>query len=152
MTVETFEFESDFVASLRCVPMAVRLKLDRCGVKLTLRQWSRFTFKDRERLLHLACDAPSEIAAFREALVDLIAERSGDAPRPLPEPPSALYASPARTPEPVAAYARAQGVTPPADSAWKALSELQRFALLKLCRDNHDNVNFLPAMREFGLA
>lgn len=28
---------------------------------------------------------------------------------------------------------------------------LQRFALYKLTRPGHDNDNFLPAMREFGL-
>jgi hypothetical protein len=27
----------------------------------------------------------------------------------------------------------------------------QRFALFKLTRPNHDNDNFIPAMREFGL-
>ena len=40
---QLFAFESDFVATLRCVPMAVRFKLDRCGIKLSLRQWSRFS-------------------------------------------------------------------------------------------------------------
>ena len=32
-----------------------------------------------------------------------------------------------------------------------ALSPLQRFTLVKLSRAKHDNVNFVPAMREFGL-
>ena len=34
----------------------------------------------------------------------------------------------------------------------RRLTVLQRFVLLKLSRDNHDNVNFVPALREFGLA
>ncbi len=33
-----FDFESDFVASLRCIPMCVRFKLDLCEIKLSLRQ------------------------------------------------------------------------------------------------------------------
>lgn len=37
-----FQFESDFVATLRCIPMIVRFKLDLCGVKLSLKAWSRF--------------------------------------------------------------------------------------------------------------
>jgi len=28
---------------------------------------------------------------------------------------------------------------------------LQRFTLLKLSRESHDNVNFIPALREFKL-
>ncbi len=31
-----FAFENDSVASLRCIPMAVRLELDRSGVKRSL--------------------------------------------------------------------------------------------------------------------
>jgi len=34
-----FEFEADFVDSLRCIPMHVRLKLDTC-IKLKLAQWN----------------------------------------------------------------------------------------------------------------
>ena len=34
---------------------------------------------------------------------------------------------------------------------WKTLSDLQRFALLKLCREGHENKNFPIAMREFKL-
>jgi len=51
----------------------------------------------------------------------------------------------------VTAFVRTLGVAPPTDAAWSVLAELQRFALIKLTGDNHDNVNFLPAMREFGL-
>ena len=58
--VQLFAFESDFVASLRCIPMAVRLKLDLCGIKLTLRQWSRFTRSDREALIAMPCRSRAE--------------------------------------------------------------------------------------------
>jgi hypothetical protein len=34
---------------------------------------------------------------------------------------------------------------------WKSLTDLQRFALLKLCRPGHENKNFPKAMKEFGL-
>ena len=73
---QLFDFESDFVATLRCVPMAVRFKLDACGIKLTLRQWSRFTRQDRQDLLTAACDSPAEIGAYRAALIALIAVRA----------------------------------------------------------------------------
>ena len=51
---QIFDFERDFAGSLRCIPMIVRFKLDSVGVKLSLRQWSRFGHRDRELLLRLA--------------------------------------------------------------------------------------------------
>lgn len=145
-----FAFEDDFVASLRCIPMAVRLKLDRSGIKLSLRQWSRFTRDDRQALLDLPCDTEAEVAAYRAQLVALVALRAREEARPLAEAPAPLWEA-ASPPPVVATYALSVGVAPPTPRAWGELSELQRFALVKLTRDNHDNVNFIPAMREFGL-
>ncbi|PZQ56360.1 MAG: hypothetical protein DI570_21135 [Phenylobacterium zucineum] len=147
-----FAFEDDFVATLRCIPMAVRLKLDRSGIKLTLRQWSRFTPEDRRSLLNLPCASGAEVDAYRGRLIALVAERAGEDARPLPEPPSALWEAAGETPPVVTDYARTVGVPPPTGGQWRRLSELQRFVLVKLTRDNHDNVNFVPALREFGLA
>lgn len=147
-----FAFEQDFVASLRCIPMAVRLKLDRSGIKLTLRQWSRFTRQDREDLLRSPCETADEIRIYHALLVSLVALRAGEQARPLADLPEPLWEKVDRTPDAVAACAREQGLVPPDGSAWRRLTALQRFALLKLTRENHDNVNFAPAMREFGLA
>jgi hypothetical protein len=149
---QLFAFEHDFVASLRCIPMAVRLKLDRSGIKLSLRQWSRFTAEDRRELLATACGTAGEVSAYRNRLVELVAQRTQETAKPLPEPPAALRELAGDAPATVTAYARAVDVPPPTARAWRRLSELQRFALIKLTRDSHDNVNFVPAMREFGLA
>jgi len=149
---QLFAFEDDFVASLRCIPMAVRLKLDRSGIKLSLRQWSRFTREDRRELLEAPCGTVTEVCAYHDRLVELVAERAHEAAKPLPEPPAALWEVTGEAPPTVAAFARSVGVPPPTEHDWRRLSELQRFVLIKLTRDNHDNVNFVPAMREFGLA
>ena len=69
---QLFAFEDDFVATLRCVPMAVRFKLDACGVKLSLRQWSRFTPGERHQLLMAPCGSPAQEDAYRAVLHDLI--------------------------------------------------------------------------------
>lgn len=148
---QLFAFEADFVASLRCIPMAVRLKLDRAAIKLSLRQWSRFGREDRQALLLAPCHAPGEVQAYRGRLTLLVALRAGEQAKPLAEPPIALWEAVGAVAPVVEAYAHAQGVAPPTAGQWARLSELQRFALIKLTRDNHDNVNFLPAMREFGL-
>lgn len=148
---QMFAFESDFVATLRCVPMAVRLKLDLCGIKLSLRQWSRFTRDDRQRLLLAACTTVAEIAGYRVMLTALVALRAGEVAKPLAETPCAQWDVTDRVPVVVADYARSVGLPRLSLRQWISLSRLQRFALIKLTRDNHDNVNFAPAMREFGL-
>lgn len=149
---QLFAFESDFVSTLRCIPMAVRFKLDRCGIKLSLRQWSRFTRADRQAALTEPCGSTAEIAAYRAALVALIALRADEPVRPLAEQPCELWNDARQVPTPVAEYARSIGLAPPSAAEWAGLTVLQRFVLLKLTRDKHDNLNFAPAMREFGIA
>ena len=147
---QLFEFESDFVDTLRCVPMAVRMKLDLCGIKLTLRQWSRLTVGDRVELLHAPCTQPQEISDFRDRLAALVERRSGEAARPLAQAACEAWRN-STTPSAIRDYAAKLGMQAPGDQAWSSLTDLQRFALAKLARDNHDNVNFVPALREFGL-
>jgi hypothetical protein len=149
---QLFAFESDFVATLRCVPMAVRFKLDHSRVKLSLRQWSRFTPAEREQLLLAPCEAPDEVVAYQGKLAELIALRADGRVKTLDEPPAPLWEQSAETPEAVRAFAGSIAVRGPSNADWERLTPLQRFALLKLSRDNHDNVNFVPALREFGLA
>ena len=148
---QLFAFESDFVATLRCIPMAVRFKLDRCGIKLSLRQWSRFTCDDRKALLMRPCHRPAEVAAYRAALAALVMLRVNEVAKPLADPPCCQWDSDRQVAPVVVAYARGLGVRPPREEQWAALTTLQRFVLIKLTRDNHDNINFIPAMREFGL-
>jgi hypothetical protein len=146
-----FAFESDFVASLRCVPMAVRFKLDRVGVKLTLRQWSRFTAADRHELVTRACDSAEAQLNYRQRLEALVRSRTGGAAQPLPIPDTQGWERLDGPPPAVIAFANDTGVSPPTAEAWRNLAELERFVLTKLSRDNHDNVNFVPALKEFGL-
>ncbi len=149
---QLFAFESDFVSTLRCVPMAVRFKLDACGIKLSLRQWSRFTRGDRQDLLTALCESPAEVEAYRAGLVALIALRAGEPARTLVEAPCAQWNDPDNVPTSVAQQAHLVGLAPPSRTQWGRLTRLQRFVLLKLTRDKHDNLNFAPAMIEFGIA
>lgn len=147
---QLFAFESDFVQSLRCIPMAVRFKLDRVGIKLSLRQWSRFTHADRHALLLAPCETRAEIDHYRADLIDLVARRAGEAAKALAEKPDEAWRA-LQTPDAVHAQAARLDVASPTALQWRRLGRLERFALLKLTRPGHDNVNFLPALREFGL-
>jgi hypothetical protein len=146
-----FAFEDDFVATLRCIPMAVRFKLDACEVKVSLRQWSRFTPDERRALLMQPCQAQDDVDAYRTYLLGLIGERANGAALGLPPGSTVAWDQTDATPEAVRLFARCVRAPPPSDAQWAALTPLQRFVLLKLSRDNHDNVNFIPALREFGL-
>lgn len=59
-----FAFEDDFVADLRCLPMAVRRKLDLAGVKLRLSHWNALTAGERAELLAWP-DHPGAISDLR---------------------------------------------------------------------------------------
>jgi hypothetical protein len=144
-----FAFEADFVNDLRCLPMAVRRKLDLAGVKLKLVHWNGLDPAEREELLGWPDDATA-IARLRRWLV----ERS----LTLPD-------GPARTMEPATAAAWQQADQPPAEllasctqlgltlrpQGWADLEELERFALVKLSHPGHEHRNLPRALQEFQL-
>lgn len=146
-----FEFERDFAGSLRCIPMIVRFKLDQCGVKLSLRQWSRFNHDDRAELVARPCMSSEQIADYRDLLVRLIETRANEAAIHLPVDTDPAWADLRKVPERVIHCTANLGLPLPNPEAWRTLSPLQRFALFKLTRPGHDNDNFEPAMLEFGL-
>ena len=149
MASRVFRFEADFAGDLRCLPMAVRRKLDLAGVKLKLAQWHGLTQEERERLLAWSDDGPS-----LEALHLWLLERSDTLPQ-----------GPAQPLPPVAQAGWQQAEAPPADlvascaqlglslrpGSWARLDELQRFALVKLSHPGHEHRNLAKALREFEL-
>jgi hypothetical protein len=147
---EFFQFESDFVESLRCIPMQVRFKLDTCGVKLKLHQWNKFGDIDRHRLVDAPCDTDAEISAYRSQLHQVIQERTGETATDLPIEANPEWHQSDRVPDSVQHKAEELGLTIQA-TQWASLTPLQRFALIKLSRSGHENSNFLPAMKEFQL-
>jgi hypothetical protein len=52
-----FAFEADFAQDLRCIPMVVRWKLDRCGIKLKLAHWLKLSLAQRQWLIDRPLDA-----------------------------------------------------------------------------------------------
>ena len=145
-----FEFEQDFVGSLRCIPMTVRHSLDTCGVKLQLEHWNQFTQTERQKLVEWPCQNDSEAAAYRDKLQALITKKTGAPAKTLEVPANPPWQSQQEIPEQVHQKFQAQSL-PLSLAQWTALSELQRFALIKLSRPSHENSNFLPAVKEFGL-
>jgi hypothetical protein len=145
-----FQFEADFVESLRCIPMQVRMKLDTCGVKLKLTHWHQFTQPEREVLVEMPCTTADEIETYRQYLQNLVIEHTGAPASELP-----VDAHPAwmdATTIPVSVQEKAQELAVSITvQQWATLSPAQRFALIKLSRPSHENHNFLPALKEFEL-
>ncbi len=147
---EFFKFEADFVDSLRCIPMQVRCNLDTCGIKLKLSDWNHMTQPERQTLAELPCNTESEIQAYRKHIQDLILQRTGTPVAELPIEPHPAWMDTTTVPKLVHEKAQENSVTI-TTAQWENLTDLQRFALIKLSRSGHENKNFLPALREFNL-
>lgn len=146
-----FQFEADFVDSLRCIPMQVRYKLDTCGVKLKLPDWNHFSQDERQQLVDRLCSTEAEAQAYREMLHQFVTGHGGDRPSDLPIDPTPEWHNGSVIPTSVQEQSHNFGLALTLDQ-WASLNSLQRFALIKLSRSQHENRNFLPAMQEFGLA
>ncbi|MBW4681627.1 MAG: nitrate reductase associated protein [Microcoleus vaginatus WJT46-NPBG5] len=147
---EFFQFEEDFVESLRCIPMQVRLKLDTCGVKLKLPHWHKFNQEERQALVDHPCTTPADIQAYRDWLHDLVVKRTGTPASDLPVEENPAWMDEKTVPASVQEKAEECGVNL-LPAQWASLTPLRRFALIKLSRSGHENNNFLPALKEFNL-
>jgi hypothetical protein len=146
-----FDFEEDFVEeNIRCIPMIVRLKMDLVGIKLKLAEWSRFSIEERIELALKQCQSNKEQEIYHAYLSELVKMHTGNIATVLeinPRPEFMILESiPVQLLQSCKDFNFEIGI-----AKWKALSELQRFALLKLCRPGHENRNFPKAMREFNL-
>jgi hypothetical protein len=145
-----FNFEADFVDSLRCIPMIVRLKLDTCGVKLKLAEWNHFTQVECQQLVDLPCEEVAMVNSYREYVSQLIFQHTGNAASLLAIDPQPPWLNDREIPLSITTKATEEN-TNITIQQWFQLSPLQRFALIKLTRSQHENNNFLPALAEFGI-
>ena len=151
VTLEYYRFEDDFVEdNIRCIPMIVRYKLDACGIKLKLREWSHLQPAEREALAELACTGPDEIARYRRYLQGLVWHRTGQQATPLPPVVDAPWEYGKDVPQSVVTSLREhdQEIS---FLQWNNLRVLQRFALIKLSSSAHEHMNFAKALMEFNL-
>ncbi len=146
-----FYFEEDFIEeNVRCIPMMVRFKMDAAGIKLKLAEWSKFKTDERVELALMPASTNEEAEAYNIYLTKLIEKYTGNKATKMAIVAKPDWANlqniPAMLQEKANEFdliiTRAQ---------WKALSNLQRFILLKLCRPGHENKNFPKAIKEFKL-
>lgn len=146
-----FQFEEDFIEDgIRCIPMIVRFKLDKCGIKLKLSEWSKFSINERDLLCEMECNDQAELRFYRNYLQRLVYNYTGKEATEL-----IIDKDPEWSHENEVPFLLQQELSKYnwkiSLRQWKSLSNLKRFALMKLSKPGHENKNFPKAIKEFEL-
>jgi hypothetical protein len=149
--IEYFDFEEDFVEeNMRCIPMIIRFKMDAAGIKLKLAEWSKFTVEERIHLAMQKCETDSEIKTYHHFLSEIIKNHTGNDATILTIDTNPEWANVSNIPTLLLEKLTACN-QPISVLQWKNLSNLQRFALIKLSKESHESKNLPKALKEFGL-
>lgn len=145
--IRRFKFEDEMHHSLACVPMAVRRKLDRVGVKVSLEQWQALAHHERLAVCHLPTDSPEEREAVKTFVEESVKARAGTTTKALSEEVKRSAEPPGTPPAPLVENARAAGVTLN-QPIWARLDADARYALIKLGGGDKQSHNFVAALQE----
>jgi xanthine dehydrogenase accessory factor len=144
-----FGFESAMERDLQCIPMSVRMKLDVCGLEVSLAQWRLLPMTVRQTMLELRCEEDFEIRRAGLYLQRIAAARKLGALTPV-KCDNREWKVSADMPAQLVDRLGQLGMPAIASARWCSLSNVQRFALLELTREGHAR-NLEPVAREFDL-
>ncbi len=149
--IEYFNFEEDYIEeNVRCIPMIVRFKMDAAGIKLKLAEWSKFKPEERIQLALMSATTEEQLRSYNNYLTQLVAEYTSSQATALTIDNNPEWADLQSVPFMLAEKAREFDLEITLEQ-WQALTNLQRFALLKLYTPGHENKNFSKAIKEFNL-
>jgi hypothetical protein len=149
--IEYFDFEEDFMEDgIRCIPMIVRFKLDKAGIKLKLSEWATFNSEEKISMALLECNVEDEVKIYHDFVAGLIEAYTYQLPTILPVENNPEWDNKEEVPPMVSAKVLSMNKAIN-KKQWSTLTKLQRFALVKLCRSRHENRNFPIALKEFGV-
>src|SRR6187431_1764461 len=149
--IEYFQFEEVFMENnMRCIPMIIRFKMDKVGIKLKLSEWKRFSTGERIELALMTCDIDEGSKQYAGYLAGLIKKHTGRNPTSIAVNKTPAWKDAYSIPGPLIEKLKEFNWNL-SIVQWGDLTDLQRFALLKLCRPGHENKNFPKAMKEFNL-
>ncbi len=145
--IRRFDFEDEIVRTLACVPMAVRRKLDRVGVKVSMEQWQALSQADRLAICHLPSGSREECEVLETFVREAVERQSGSKPAELSAEQRATADPPDKPPAEVVEHARANGVAL-GPYEWSRLDEDERYALVKLGGNSTPKKFFPAALKE----
>ena len=146
--IRRFAFEDEIHQNLGCVPMAVRRKLDRAGIKISLEQWQALGLGERLALCHLPVEHEEERDAMRMFTDEAVKAKTGQGVKPLTEASRAAAQPPEHPPAALVEHARVLGVTLN-QPLWDKLDSDERYALIKLGDVFTPSHNLPAALAEF---
>lgn len=145
--IRRFQFEADVFQDLSCVPMAVRRKLDRVGLKVGLDQWKALDPGERLAICHLPADSREECDVVDTFVREAVRRHSGVEPKPLNSEQRAGAEPPGEVPAQLVERAREAGVTL-GSYEWSRLDDDERYALIKLGAGTNVSHNLRAALEE----
>lgn len=145
--IRRFKFEDEVHHNLACVPMAVRRKLDRVGVKVSLQQWQALAQHERLAICHLPTASDEECGVLRGFIEETVRARSGAATKALGDDVRRSAEPPAAPPARLIENAKAAGFTL-SQAVWERLDGDERYALIKLGGAAERSHNFTAALHE----
>lgn len=148
--IRKFKFEDEMHESLQCVPMAVRRKLDRVGLKIGLEQWRALDRGERLAICHIPVDSGEECDALAYFIRETMMRRFGVEPKQLSDSARDAAEPPDTPPVKLVAHARSLGFNL-SGAAWTRLDADERFALVKMGDMDKPSHNLSSALKEFGV-
>ena len=149
--IEYFDFEEDYIEqNVRCIPMIVRFKMDAAGIKLKLAEWCKFKPEERIQLALMPATTQDELNLYHQHLSLLVEKYTNSRATPLIIDTNPDWANLQVVPGMLVEKAKEFDLELTLEK-WQALTNLQRFALLKLYKPGHENKNFPKAIKEFNL-
>lgn len=137
-----FEFESHDAGDLRFIPLSIRYRLDRTGLKLGLEAWRGLALETRRGLLAAAMDRETGDAGFQRVLPEACAREGVPAPESVPALDPADWSETAGPPGAI-------GENPRVAAGWRGLDDFRRYALFKLARSRREPDGLARALSEF---
>lgn len=148
--IRKFKFEDEMHESLQCVPMAVRRKLDRVGLKIGLEQWKSLDHGERLAICQFPVNSAEECDGLAVFIREAMQRRFGVEPKALTDAQRASAEPPASPPDRVVKHARAAGFDLSA-AAWTRLDADERFALMKMGDADTPSHNLAAALKELSV-
>lgn len=146
--IRKFKFEAEIYRALDRIPLAVRRKCDRVGIKLALEEWQALALGERLALCHLPAESSEEQEAFDVFTREAVHRHCGAEPARLSEDKRAVAEPPSEPPAQLIAHAKAEGFAI-GRAEWRRLDADERYALVKLGGSAKPSHDLRAALEEF---